>query len=380
MEKNEGQERTYDATPRRLEQLRKEGQILRSRDLLTFMLLATAALGLIGFGSWLADAFSTFMQQSLTLQREHIVFFQDYALILLKQISRLAFYLLPFFILTALAALISPLALGGFIFTSKAYQFQFKRINPFQGIKRIFSMHSLIELCKGFLKFILILGFGVFYLWLKKNELLHLADLPLEQAISASVNYISMTFMILLFALFLIAAVDVPLQYFQYQNKTKMTLQEIKDEQKETEGNVELKQRRRAMARQSIQQRLRVDVPKADVIVTNPTHYAVALKYDNQKQRAPMVIAKGKGWVAFQIREIAEANKIPLYSAPPLARSLFHTTEVGEEIPAGLYMAVALVLTYVYQLKRFYAREADRPTQVSNLPIPEELRFDISED
>lgn len=376
MEDKSNQERSFEATPRRLEQLRKEGQILRSRDLVSLLILTAGAIGILILGEGLSHAVMEFIQAAFILTQDNLLHFDKLFTIFLIKGSKLLLYLLPLFILMFFAAMLSPFLLGGFIFTPKAFTPQLKRLNPLEGIKRVISIRSILELIKGSFKFLLIFTFGIAYLWSKKNILIHLNALPFEQAVSQALSILKTTFLILLGGLVVIALIDAPMEYFQFQRKTKMTLQEIKDEMKESEGRPEVKQRRQALARQAIRQRLAVDVPKASVIVTNPTYYAVALKYDAEHDRTPIVVAKGKNWVAQQIRELAELHNVPLYSAPPLARSIFHSTEVGQDIPAGLYMAVAVVLTYVYQLKKFQAREADRPAQTAHLPIPKELQYE----
>jgi flagellar biosynthesis protein FlhB len=376
MEKNSAQERTHDATPGRLEKLRKEGTVLRSRDLITFMLLGMGAIGIFILGDSAVQSFMDYIRHALTISKDNLVHFDKYYASSIMSIGKLLLSIFPLFFLLLLGVLLTPILLGGFIFTSKAFHFQLSRMNPGSGLKRMFSSRVITEILKGFLKLGLILSCGLFFLWQKKMQILHFSDLPVERAIINSIHSIEALFFILILSLLIIAAIDVPIEYFQFKQKTKMSLEEIREEQRETDGNPEQKQKRRAMAQRAVRQRLIFDVPKANVIVTNPTHYAVGLKYDAASQSAPIVVVKGKGWVAQQIREIAAQHKILVYSAPPLARSLFHTTEIAQEIPADLYMAVALVLTYVYQLKQYEARQAARPEMVSDLPIPDHMRYE----
>lgn len=376
MDNENSQEKTFDATPRRLEQLREQGQVLRSRDLVAALILGVTILIFFTLGEWMVRGIFAFMQSMLTIEQGALDNFDKNFWFYFSGILKIFLFVSPIFALIFLVALMSPFLLGGFIFSSKAIAFKGNRISPLQGIKRMFSGKSFIELFKAFIKVSFIMSFACVYLWQKRFEIMTLNDQPIELAVVHGLHLVEYTFLILVLALILLAAIDVPIQYFQFHQQHKMSLQEIKDEMKETDGNPQVKQQRRALAQQIIRQKLMTEIPKADVIVTNPEHYAVALKYESGKHRAPIVLAKGKGWIAKQIREIAGDHKIPLYSAPPLARSLYHTTEIGEEIPAGLYMAVALVLTYIYQLKRFHAQEGERPQMVSDLPIPEDLRFD----
>lgn len=375
MEKDNSQERNHPATPKRLEDLRKEGSVVRSRDLMTALIFGISTIVLSFSGTWIAKSLLDFMQALFALSKDSVDHFDHTLSIITGKTLKVIIVFLPFFVALAIITIVSPFLIGGFIFSNKAYQFKFNRINPFEGIKKIFSIKSWIELIKSLIKFILIIGLGILMLWQNKTELLTLNVFPLDVAALHSVSLIQTCLSFMLIALIVLAAIDVPIQFFQFQKQSKMTLEEIRQEQKETDGNPEVKRQRRVMAMNIIRQKLVSEIPKADVIITNPEHYAVALKYDVNSNRAPVLIAKGKGWIAQQIRDLADKHKITIYAAPPLARSLYHTTEIGEEIPAGLYMAVAIVLTYVYQLKKYQARQAQKPEMIKDIPIPENLKY-----
>lgn len=196
---------------------------------------------------------------------------------------------------------------------------------------------------------------------------------PLRSGLAHTAHIVGWSFLAVSSVLVLIAAVDVPFQLWDHSNKLKMTKQEVKDEQKQTEGNPEVKGRIRAVQRQMSQQRMMADIPTADVVVTNPTHYAVALRYDQEGSGAPVVVAKGADLIAGQIRKVAAANEVAIVEAPPLARALYFNTDIGQEIPAGLYVAVAQLLAYIYQLKHMDTTGREEPAPPADLPVPEEL-------
>ena len=275
--------------------------------------------------------------------------------------------LLPLVVILVAAVLLFSAALGGFSFSMKAVAFKGERLNPLKGIKRIFSANALNELVKAMAKFGVVATIAVFWLWYSADKLLALGRQPVGEAIVTALKTCALSLLVVSTGLILIAAVDVPFQLWQYQKKLRMTRQQVKDEFKETEGRPEVKSRIRMLQQQAAQRRMMEDVPTADVVITNPTHFAVALKYDDSKMGAPQVVAKGKDLIAQRIREIATDHNVPLFSAPPLARVLFRTTEIGEEIPAKLYTAVAQVLAYIYQLN-----ETLRPGQQRlERPVPE---------
>jgi flagellar biosynthetic protein FlhB len=268
----------------------------------------------------------------------------------------------------------STMLLGGWSFSLKAAGFKAERMSPIKGIKRIFSANSLNELLKAMAKFCLVALFAVLWLWWSVEELLSLGHQPVQAAIRNALQICATSLLVVSASLILIAAADVPFQLWNYRKKLRMTRTEIRDEFKETEGRPEVKSRIRMLQQHAATRRMMEAVPTADVVVTNPTHFAVALKYDEHRMRAPRVVAKGRQHVAARIREIAASHNVPVFSSPPLARALFRSTEVGHEIPALLYTAVAQVLAYIFQLKSAAARGRRQP--VAPRPEVDESLFD----
>lgn len=373
---NDGQEKTEQPSAKRLQDARKKGQVPRSRELNTFLSLFFGALGLLFMGDTITNRFSNLSRQGLDF--DHVAAFAADTPVnaLSDAIATAIFYLLPFFALMLLSVFVGPMAMGGWSFSPSSIKFKLEKINPLAGLKRIFSANSLMELVKAMAKFFVLLGaawivFNMFF-----ERLLSLGVLAPAQAIIASLEMLLWGFFLLGIALLTVVSIDVPFQLWDHTRKLKMSRQEIKDEHKETEGRPEVKAKIRSLQRQAAQQRMMQDVPTADVVITNPTHYAVALSYKHDSRGAPTVVAKGKDLVALKIRSVAEENKVVIYSAPPLARALFRHVDIGGEIPHNLYMAVATVLAYVYRLNEYGASSVDEP---DNLVIPEEFRDDIED-
>jgi flagellar biosynthetic protein FlhB len=253
--------------------------------------------------------------------------------------------------LTLVAALLAPMAIGGWNLSFGVLAPDFTRLSPIAGFARMFSMRGVVELAKAFIKFALCAVIAVIFLWHKTGEMLGLGAEPTGAAVGHAISLSGQALLAISAGLALIAAIDVPWQIFQHMKQLRMTRQEIREEMKESDGNPEVKGRIRQMQQTLAKRRMMQEVPKADVVVTNPTHFSVALRYDDKRMRAPIVVAKGADAVAARIREIATENKIPILEAPPLARALFRSVDLNREVPANLYVAVAQVLTYVYQLR-----------------------------
>ena len=350
-ENDDAQEKTESATPKRLEEARRKGQIPRSRELSAAAVTMSAAAALYMMGEQIAGKMSVFMQRSLTLTREQsldssqmIPMLTSAALDGLKMCA-------PVLGIICLAALLAPLALGGWSFSTEALMPQFKRLNPLEGMKRMFSMRALVELLKALAKFGIVGLVAVIVLWNDASTLLNLGQEPLHQAIAHTISLAGKALIAITAALLVIAGFDVPYQLYTHAKQLKMSRQEIREEHKESEGSPEVKGRIRQLQQQFARQRMMQDVPKADVIVTNPTHFAVALRYDEKRMRAPIVVAKGVDLVAARIREVAGEHNVPIFEAPPLARVLYRNVDIGGEIPSTVYQAVAQVLTYVFQLR-----------------------------
>ncbi len=375
-ESDSGQDKTEDPTEKRKTDAREKGEIARSKELNTVAIMLAGAGGLLAFGGYLAGALMEIMRSNFSLSRE-VLMDERYMGIFLLASGKLAILATqPVLLVLLLAALLGPIALGGWLFATGTLAPKFSRMNPLAGIKRMFSMHSLAELLKAMAKFLVILAVALVVLSSDRDDLLAIANEPLDQAIIHSVQVVGWSAMWMACGLLLIAAVDVPIQLWQAKQKLMMTKQEVRDEYKDTEGKPEVKQRIRQVQREISQRRMMAAVPEADVIITNPTHYAVALKYDPEKGSAPLLLAKGTDFIALKIREIAVQHDIQLLESPALARSIYYSTELEEEIPAGLYLAVAQVLAYVYQIRQYQAGKGKAPEPLKDLPIPPDLRRD----
>jgi len=362
-ENEDGQERTESATPKRLEEARRRGQIPRSRDLSAAAVLMTAGGTLYGLGGTIAGGLHGVMTRGLTLTREQAL---DTRYIL-PSLSSTAWDAMmtcaPLLGLIMLAAIIAPLALGGWSFSTEALTPQFNRLDPMAGVKRMFSGQAVAELMKTLGKFGVVGLIAILVLRREMPALMGLGSEPTGAAIAHAIRLSGQGLVSVSAGLLLIAGFDVPYQLYSYAKQLKMTREEVRQEMKEAEGSPEVKGQIRRMQREIANRRMMQDVPKADVIVTNPTHFAVALRYDDKKMRAPIVVAKGADVIAARIREVAGEHNVPIFEAPPLARVLFRNVEIGHEVPASVYVAVAQVLSYIFQLKTAKQTGAEPPTR-----------------
>ena len=375
-ESESGQDKTEDPTDKRKRDSREKGEVARSKELNTFAVMIAGSGALLAFGGGIAQMMMELMRNNFTLSRE-VLLDERYMGIFLLQSGKAAIMAVqPVLLMLLLAALIGPIALGGWLFAAGSLAPKFSRMNPLSGIKRMFSMHALTELLKALAKFAVILMVAVVVLLRDRNDLLAIANQTLDEAIIHSLQVVGWSALWMAMGLMLIAAVDVPIQWYQARQKLLMTKQEVRDEHKDQEGRPEVKQRIRQLQREMSRRRMMAAIPDADVIITNPTHYAVALKYDPEKGNAPVLLAKGVDLLALKIREIANEHRIQVLESPALARSIFYSTELEQQIPAGLYMAVAQVLAYVYQIRQYRAGRGKRPDPLKDLPIPPDLRRD----
>ena len=345
------QERTERPTAKRLEKAREEGQVPRSAELNAAAVLLVTAAGLHFLGGSIGAALFDIMKSALSISPAEAV---DPGLALPAASAQMLHALMacaPVLGLTMVAALVAPLTLGGWNLSFGALAPDFTRLDPIAGFGRFFSTRGAVELGKAFGKFLIVATVAVIVLRKQSPHLLALGAAPLPVAIAQAANLASDALLAVSGGLVIIAAIDVPWQLWQYSDKLKMTRDEIRQEFKESEGAPEVRSRIRRTQREYARRRMMHEVPKADVVVVNPTHFAVALRYDESRMRAPLVVAKGTDLVAARIREIATEHSVPIFEAPPLARALHHNVEIGGEIPATLYVAVAQVLTYIYQLK-----------------------------
>lgn len=368
-------ERTESASPRRLEEARAKGNIPRSRELNTFAVLIAGGAGLLVMGPKLsaglmdlARHWFTFDHASLSNPGLMWKNFMDATLSMLM-------LFMPLLVLLLVAVLAAPMSIGGWLFSVDALQPDFGRLNPLKGITRVFSVTGLVELVKALAKTIVVGSVAYWVVLSKKGEILSLGVEPVTGGIPHLAGMLAWAFVLITGAMAFIVALDVPFQLWDYYRKLRMTKEEVRKEMKESEGDPLIKGRIRALQREAARKRMMAQVPKADVIVTNPTHYAVALIYREREMRAPRVVAKGSYLLAQRIREIGEENRVPILEAPPLARALYKHSDLGQEIPATLFAAVAEVLAYVYQLRSYNKSGGTKPQMPTDLPVPEGMDF-----
>jgi flagellar biosynthetic protein FlhB len=374
-DEDSSQEKTEEATPRRLEKAKEDGETARSKELATTAVLMAGAGGLLIFGTHLGAALEAIMRDAFTLERSAIFDMRHMSVQLIASAKAAAWALSPILAMLLVAAIAGSIGIGGLLFSGKSIAPKLSRMNPVKGIGRMFSARSLIELFKAIAKVGLVLTIAIVILQMRMVDLLSIAEEPAVPAMEHVLWTLGWSFFLLSCATVIIAVIDVPFQIYDHQKKLKMTMQEVKDEYKDSEGKPEVKGRIRQLQREMSQRRMMQDVPTADVVITNPTHYAVALKYNPNSMVAPMVVAKGGDELAFKIMEVARQNKVEILRTPPLARAVYHNSDIGQEIPDGLYMAIAQVLAYVFQLRQFRKGHVDKPT-LPNFPIPPDLRRD----
>jgi flagellar biosynthetic protein FlhB len=366
-------EKTESATPKRLEKAHEEGQIVRSRDFASFALLAAGFAAVWVFSGPMSLHMQSILRGAFTF--DHATVFDTHQMMIgAGNASKEGFMiLLPVFALTGLAALTAPMAIGGLLLTTKTLAPNFGRLNPISGLKKIFSIDGPIQLGMSLMKTVVVGGMAGWTMWGRKAEVLGLSTKPLDIALAETMHLIVVCCGTAIAGLFVIAALDVPWQMYSHAKKLRMSKEEVKREHKDAEGDPHIKGRIRSQQRAAARRRMIAAIPTADVIVTNPTHFAVALKYADGQMRAPKVVAKGVNLVAARIREIGREHNVPLLEAPPLARALYHNVEINREIPGALYGAVAQVLAWVYQLKRFKEDGGDKPDEPTELDVPKEL-------
>lgn len=365
-------EKTEEPTGRRLEQAREKGQVPHSRELATFLILIVAGATFWMMGGWFAQRFMAVVHKALSIEP---VYMREPALMLprLADISGDALLVFsPLLALLLVSAVLPPFVLNAWVFAPSSLAPDFKRMNPLAGLGRMFSWNSLMELGKAVLKALLVGGVAVLLIWNERDEIFGLLAQPLEAGLAHSAHLLNYSFLMLVAALLLVVAADVPFQLWQHFDKLKMTKEEVKQEMKEMMGDPHVKGRIRSLQMQAARRRMMAAVPQANVIVTNPTHYAVALSYKTG-MGAPKVVAKGLGAIALKIREIGAEHAVPVLEAPPLARALYKHAELDAEIPSALYNAVAEVLAYIFQLANWRQRGGVYPIPPHSLPVPPEL-------
>jgi flagellar biosynthetic protein FlhB len=372
-EEAQGQDKSEEATPRKREKAREEGQVARSRELNTMAVLIAGSVAVVAFGGGMRDAFARIIggvAEMAVHSDGQLLAALHFALVESLQAT------LPLLLAVFMVALVSSGALGGFVFSTSVIGFKASRMNPLSGLQRMFSMRALTELGKAIAKFLVVAGVALAVLHIWASDLLHLGLKPLPEAMAEGLELVAHSFIALSCSLILIAAIDVPIQLAEFNKQLKMTRQEVRDEMKDSEGRPEVKGRIRRLQQEIARRRMLADIPKADVVITNPEHYSVALQYVAQKMNAPRVLAKGADLMAFRIRELATASRVPIVAAPPLTRAIYHSTDIGDEVPAPLYVAIAQILAFVYQLKQYRRGAGPAPRPLGELNIPEEFRRD----
>ncbi|KRT55629.1 flagellar biosynthetic protein FlhB [endosymbiont of Ridgeia piscesae] len=375
-ENKDGQEKTEQPTAKRMSDSRRKGQVPRSRELNTMAVTLGGVITLVMMSGHFAKELRDIMSSGFTISRQEIFDVSSMLVRLTESLQSAFMMLLPYFLVMVVLAVASSVVLGGLAVSSENLMPKLSKLSPLKGIKRMFSAKALIEVVKAIAKFVLIGGLTVLLLWNTLENYLQLHEMDLHQGFDLISSLVGWSVILLASTLILIAAIDVPFQLWDHTRQLKMTRQEVRDEMKETEGRPEVKNRIRSLQREMAQRRMMEEVPKADVVVTNPTHYAVALRYDQDRMQAPKLVAKGSELVASNIRQVAGESQVPIIESPMLARAIYFSTELNESIPAGLYLAVAKLLAYVFQLKAYDEFGGEPPEVPEDLPVPEDLRHD----
>jgi flagellar biosynthetic protein FlhB len=363
-------EKTEPASPRRLEKAREEGQVVRSRELNTFLLLAAGVATLWWGGAHMYQGLNGILRAGMWFDvrvgQDTNVMLSVAAGSALQALLVLA----PLFVVLFVVAIFASVLLGGFMFSTKALEPKFERLNPLKGIKRMVSAQTMVELVKTLAKAGVIGTVAVLVIMNYRDQMLSLMEATPSEALTAGMELVALCCALIVSGLILIVLIDAPWQIYSHHKKMRMSMQDVKQEHKESDGDPHVKARIRQQQRAMARRRMMSEVPGADVIVTNPTHYAVALVYKDGQGGAPKVVAKGSGLVAAKVRGIGAEHKVPILSAPPLARALFHHVELGQEIPAELYSAVAEVLAWVFQLRNWNMGMGTEPQMPTSLIVP----------
>ncbi|KXI27941.1 flagellar biosynthesis protein FlhB [Paraglaciecola hydrolytica] len=372
---SDAHDKTEDPTSKKLTDTRKKGQIARSKELSTALVLVSSALALMFMGSYIAEAMFKISQRTFTLSRDETYDYNHMFQAWGHALETVSMSVLSFLVIIAIAGIYGNIALGGYNFTWESASPKASKINPLAGFKRMFGMNGLVELLKALAKFVVVAAMAYLAMVIFHDEALHIDMELYPMNLFHAMDLISWGFLIMCCALIPIAAFDVPYQAWKHDKEMKMSKQEVKDERKNSEGDPQVKSRIRRLQYQAAAKRMMQQVPTADVVVTNPTHYSIALKYDQMGTTAPILVAKGVDELAMHIRKIANAHDVPIVESPMLARAIYYSTEADHPIPEKLFMAVAQVLAYVYQLKAYKKGKGKRPKALrKDLPIPPELR------
>ncbi|MEC4725902.1 flagellar biosynthesis protein FlhB [Shewanella sp. D64] len=376
MSKDTGQSKTEKATPQKLKKARDEGQVPRSKDLAATALIVGCSLMLTASADWFADKVSQVTRSNMLLTKAEL----DEPGMMMNHLGsallEILYILGPIFVLVAVLAMVAGALPGGPVFNFKNASFKYSRIDPIAGLGRMASINSLIELIKSILKIVLLIS--IMFIFLEKNlqTLLSYSQLPIDEAVRNGIDMLSTGMLYLGLGMLVITFIDVPYQYWHHHNELKMTSQDVKDEHKQQEGKPEIKAKIRQLQQRIGRSRAEIAIPQADVLLVNPNHYAVALKYDLEKADAPYVLTKGTDELALYMRQIAQRNDVEVIELPPLARAVYYSTQVEQQIPAALFIAIAHVLSYVLQIKAARQGKQTKPDPLPNFFIPPHLRRD----
>lgn len=374
MAEDSSEDRSEEPTAKKKQQSMEKGQVARSKEFSATLVMFIAGVTAYFSGPLFLDALIGMAKKSFAFDPGVFTNTLSMAQNLKGFILQLAPLLITFMLALTASALAAAIIIGGWNFSMKALAPKFSNMDPIKGIKKLFSVNGLMELAKALGKFVIIGGAGALWIRMHWHEYLDMSLMGANDAIMQGLEHLLIGFLILVAATAIISIVDVPFQIIQNANKLKMTKQEVKQEYKDSEGKPEIKQKVRQLQREMSNRRMMGEVPDADVVITNPTHFAVALRYKMEKDSAPLLLAKGGDELAFKIREIAEFHKVTIVESPLLCRAIYYTTKLDKEIPHGLYKAVAQVLAYVFQLNEFRKGEADRPHLPKNFDIPSEYK------
>ena len=376
MAESDSGEKTEEPTAKKLTDARKKGQIARSKDLGTMFVLVGSAFAMMVMGNALVGALSTIMKRLFSLNRRETMDVNALMGVIADTTSAIIFPLAAIFIIIMIAAFIGNTMLGGMAFSWEALAPKASRLSPLEGFKRMFGVQAAVELLKSIMKFLVVVTVAYLLLSGLFKQILGLSLEAIPLNFEHAVTMLLWMFLALALSIGIIVAIDAPYQVWNHTRQLKMTKQEVKDEFKNTEGNPEIKGRIKQTQYDMSQRRMMNDVPNSDVVITNPTHYSVALKYDPNAGGAPILVAKGLDEMAMHIRTIAKENGVEIIQSAALARSLYYTADVNKDIPEELYAAVAQVLAFIFQLSEHKKGRAKRPIPIAkNLPIPEEFKY-----
>jgi len=376
MSKDTGQSKTEKATPQKLKKAREQGQVPRSKDLAATALIIGCSLMLTASADWFATRVARVAQFNMSLTKAEL----DEPGMMMSHLGTSLVEILnilgPIIVLIAVLASVAGSMPGGPVFNFKNAAFKYSRIDPIAGIGRMFSVKSLVELVKSILKIVLLIGIMFTFLEHNLQSLLSYSQLPIDEAVRNGIDILSLGMLYLGLGMLVITFIDVPYQYWHHHNELKMSRQDVKDEHKQQEGKPEIKAKIRQLQQRIGRSRADVAIPQADVLLVNPSHYAVALKYDVEKADAPYVLTKGTDELAIYMRQIAKHHDVEVIELPPLARAIYYSTQVEQQIPAALFIAIAHVLSYVLQIKAARQGKQRKPDPLPNFFIPQHLRRD----